>query len=129
MKVEFPDVDFETVDPVWPDKTTPAGRRYAYTRTAILARGKHCLEELSRRPEKLVLVISHSGFLRVGVTGYWWMNADYRIFDFEDAASGELRLRQDETTLSGGLGLSWKGPVELGSDLPEEDPDAATEEP
>ena len=129
MKAEFPDVDFETVDPVWPDKTTPAGGRYAYTRTAILARGKRCMEELSRRPEKLVLVISHSGFLRVGVTGYWWMNADYRIFDFEHATSGELRLRQDESTLSGGLGLSWKDPVELGSDLPEEDPDASTEQP
>ena len=124
LKLEFPRIDLDAVDPVWPDKTTSAGKHYAYTRAAILARGKRCLEELSRRPEKLVLVVSHAGFLRLGVAGYWWTNADYRIFDFKETAGDGPRLKQDESTLPGGLGLSWTDSVELGSDLPEEDPDA-----
>lgn len=71
-----------------------------------------------------MFVVSHSGFLRLGVAGWWWMNADYRIFAFEEKqGEGEgIRLVQDKATIEGGLGLSWNEPVELGLDLPEEDP-------
>lgn len=51
------------------------------------------------------------------------MNADYRVFEFNNTAVDEPRLVQDESTLSGGLGLSCTNLVELGFDLPEEDPD------
>ncbi|CAM1501139.1 Fc.00g103010.m01.CDS01 [Cosmosporella sp. VM-42] len=114
----FPQVDFTTVDPVFPDKTSPAGAPYACTRSAILARGKRCLETLHKRPEKLIFVVSHSGFLRLGVVGWWFFNSDYRVFDFEEG--NEVRVQQRESTLEGGMGLSWAERVELGSKLPDE---------
>lgn len=106
---------------MWPDKTSPAGQRYAYTRGAVLARARRCIDELYRRPEKLVFVVSHSAFLRLGVVGWWFFNSDYRVFDFE-GEPGHLELRQRESTVSGGLGLSWTHRVVLGSELPTEDP-------
>ncbi|KAL2753969.1 hypothetical protein ACRALDRAFT_1081205 [Sodiomyces alcalophilus JCM 7366] len=114
---EFPVVDYSTLDPVYPDKTSPAGAKYAYTRQAILSRGQSCLESLRQRPEKYIFVVSHSGFLRLGLTGYWFFNADYRVFDLESDGS----LKQWESTISGGLKKSLTEPVELGSELPEED--------
>lgn len=108
---------------MYPDKTSPAGSKYAYTKQAILARGQSAIESLYSRPEKHVFVVSHSGFLRVGLTGCWWHNADYRLFDLEpSAASGDPSgLRQWESTLSGGLGWSRTTTVPLGNELPEED--------
>ncbi|KAM4064430.1 hypothetical protein HRG_006241 [Hirsutella rhossiliensis] len=78
----FPHVDFGCLDPVWPDQTCPRAGRYAYTRGAILARGADALDALRRGPEDLIFVVSHSGFLRSGVAGWWFFNADYRIFRF-----------------------------------------------
>ncbi|ESU08130.1 hypothetical protein FGSG_02665 [Fusarium graminearum PH-1] len=122
---DFPQVNFSTVDPVWPDKKSSAGRHYAHTKQSILARGKRALEDLHKRPEKLIFVVSHAGFLRLGVVGYWFYNSDYRVFDFETErnADGGLRVVQQKRTLTGGLGLSWEDPVALGGDLPEEDPE------
>ncbi|KAF7558498.1 hypothetical protein G7046_g5663 [Stylonectria norvegica] len=114
---EFPTVDFSTLDPVYPDKTSPDGRPYAYTRDAILSRGERCIDRLFQRPEKFVFVVSHSGFLRLGVVGWWFFNSDFRIFNFDGT-----RLWQDESTLKGGLGLSFTDRVVLGSELPVEDP-------
>jgi hypothetical protein len=113
------------VDALWPDKTSPAAERYAYSKKSILARGRRALEDLHKRPEKLIFVVSHSGFLRLGVVGYWFFNSDYRVFDFEAERGDEdeLRVKQQERTLSGGLGLSFTDPVALGLDLPEEDPE------
>lgn len=125
MAGEFPQVDFSGVDPVWPDKTSPAGQRFAYTRDAILERGVRALTDLYHRPERLVIVFAHSGFLRVGVAGWWFFNSDYRIFEFGHAPSADDHgLVQDEATISGGLGLSRTTRVELGSDIPEEVPEA-----
>lgn len=66
--------------------------------------------------------MSHSGFLRVGLTGCWWHNADYRIFDLEPAAAeGDVSgLRQWESTLTGGMGWSRTGTVMLGYELPDD---------
>lgn len=117
----YPAVDFSSVDPVWPDKRSPEAKAYHHTRDAILARGQRCIAALAARPEKFIFVVSHSGFLRVGVAGWWWFNADYRIFDFETDAAGAPKLKQHDDTIAGGLGLSWTEPVELGLDLPAED--------
>ncbi|KJZ77411.1 hypothetical protein HIM_03135 [Hirsutella minnesotensis 3608] len=128
----YPRVDFSRLDPVWPDKTSPAGARYADTRDAILARGAAALETLYRRPEDIVFVVSHSGFLRSGVCGWWFFNADYRVFRFDlradagaDGITGQGKprraLQQEESTLAGGMGLSWTHQVELGFELPGED--------
>ncbi|KXH59433.1 phosphoglycerate mutase [Colletotrichum salicis] len=120
LKVEFPSIDFSTVDPTYPDKTSPAGAQYAFNREAILSRGQSGLQSIYERKEKLVFVVSHSGFLRAGVTGYWFFNADYRIFEFEKsgAPGSPLQLLQAESTLSGGLGKSRTEPVIIGAELP-----------
>ncbi|KAK1753936.1 histidine phosphatase superfamily [Echria macrotheca] len=131
LAARFPQVDFSGLDPVWPDKTSPAGARYAYTRQAIVARGERALAELRGRPEKAVLVVSHSGFLRLGVTTHYFFNADYRVFDFVpsdqdrdgagDDNDGKLwRLEQWESTKAGGLGWSWEKTVQLGEGLPDD---------
>lgn len=121
VQKDFSQVDFSAVDPVWPDKSSSKAAKYHYTRTSILARGQRALGDLEERSESLIFVVSHSGFLRLGVAGWWWMNADYRIFRFagEQDSRAELRLVQDESTIKGGLGLSWNEPVELGFELPE----------
>jgi hypothetical protein len=119
----FPKVDFSHVDPVYPDKTSPAGSRYAYTRNAILARAQSCLRDLYNRPEKFIIIVSHSCFLRLAVTGCWFFNGDYRIFDFEEreGPDDEYRLKQWEQTSDGGMGWSWSKKVDIGSELPDED--------
>ncbi|KAI1306150.1 phosphoglycerate mutase-like protein [Xylaria venustula] len=125
---EFPGIDYSAVDPVWPDKTSPAGYEYHYTKTAILARGQAALQKLYGRPEKVIVVVSHSGFLRAGVTGSWFFNADYRVFDFAamGSAGSPYQLEQHSYTEEngGGLGLSRRERVLLGSDLPNEWPEA-----
>ncbi|KAK7402494.1 hypothetical protein QQX98_011738 [Neonectria punicea] len=120
LRGDFPRVNFACVDPVWPDKTSPSAHRYAHTRRDVLARGQFGLNALHQRPEKLIFVVSHSGFLREGVVGYWFFNSDYRIFTFDQEAGG-LNLKQDESTLSGGMGLSWPEAVTMGSGLPNGD--------
>ncbi|KAI1421176.1 phosphoglycerate mutase-like protein [Xylaria sp. FL1777] len=125
---EFPSIDLSTVDPVWPDKTTPAGSEYHYTKTAIIARAQAALQKLYKRPEKVIIIVSHSGFLRLGVTGCWFFNADYRIFDFAPMGSpgSPYQLEQHASTkeTGGGLGHSRTEQVLLGSDLPDEFPKA-----
>ncbi|KAI5860831.1 phosphoglycerate mutase-like protein [Durotheca rogersii] len=125
---EFPSVDFSKVDPVFPDKTSPAASHYHFTKEALLARAQESLKQLYERPEKVIVVVSHSAFLRLAVSGYWYFNADYRIFDFEPVHGprGPYRLEQHESTREkgGGLGRSWIDPVVLGSELPVEDPEA-----
>lgn len=114
---EFPNIDYSTVDPVYPDKTSPAGANYAFTRQAILGRAQSGLESLRQRPEKYIFVVSHSGFLRAGLTGYWFFNADYRVFE----VSSDGSLEQWDSTAAGGLGRSRLEPVQIGEELPEED--------
>ena len=124
MSEEFPDVDFSTLDSVWPDKTSPAGWQYAHTREDVLKRAKLCINDLYHRPESLLFVVTHLGFLRLGVVGWWFFNSDYRIFNFESQSEEPgFKLIQDEATLRGGLGLSRRERCELGSELPRGKPE------
>ena len=68
-----------------------------------------------------MIVVSHSGFLRVGVTGFYYLNADYRIFDYveENGVETGVVLRQWEETVEGGMGESWSHTVPLGDGLPD----------
>ncbi len=68
-----------------------------------------------------MIVVSHSGFLRVGVTGFYYLNADYRIFDYveENGVETGVVLRQWEDTVEGGMGKSWSHTVPLGDGLPD----------
>ena len=120
MKPLFPHVDYTTVDPLWPSKTGP----YAFTRSATIARGQSCLHSLYSRKEKVIAVVSHSGFLRCAISLCKYANADYRIFEFKDNAEGEdLELVEWKLTESngGGLGESEKGRAKIEeTDFPEE---------
>lgn len=120
MKPQFPNFDFSKVDPLWPSKTGP----YAFTRSATIARGQSCLRDLHSRKEKVIAVVSHSGFLRCAISLCKYANADYRIFDFKDTEPGkdlELVEWQETEENGGGLGESEKGRAEIeDSDFPEE---------
>ncbi|KAK3292962.1 histidine phosphatase superfamily [Chaetomium fimeti] len=125
LATEFPQLDFSTLDPVYPDKTSPAGAAYHFSKTAVLARGQAALADLYARPEDVVVVMSHSGFLRTAVVGRWFGNADYRVFDFvEGDGDGDregLGLVEWELTRGkGGMGGSKGEVVALGEGLPEE---------
>lgn len=118
-QAEFPHIDFSKVDPIWPDKTSPAAKRYANTRSAVIERGKLVLEALFHRPEKLIYVVSHGAFLRAGVSRFYYHNADYRIFDFGPklTETGRRTLTLSEGMGRGALGLSREEPVPLGAGL------------
>jgi broad specificity phosphatase PhoE len=94
MKKEFPQYDFSSVDPSYPDKTTDLSTNpYAFTQKAILARGQTCLKALYARPEKVIAVVSHSGFLRTAVCNRMFFNADWRVFNYDEEAMQQSKAR------------------------------------
>lgn len=72
----FPAIDFSSVDPTYPSKS--AHTPYAFTRSAVVGRGQTCLKNLYNRKEKVIAVVSHSGFLRCAVSHCKWVQ--YRTF-------------------------------------------------
>ncbi|KAL2151144.1 hypothetical protein VTH82DRAFT_6242 [Thermothelomyces myriococcoides] len=123
LAAEFPGIDFSLLDPVYPDKTSPAGAAYRYDREAVLARAQSALADLYEQDADVVVVVSHSGFLKTAVAGRWFANADYRIFDFAPRDAGRedepYRLVEWESTRGrGGMGRSEEAVVELGEGLP-----------
>lgn len=110
---EFPQYDFSVVDPSFPDKTTNLAQNpYAFTEKAIVARGQTCLRDLYARPEKVIAVVSHSGFLRTAVCNRMFFNADYRVFEFDQEAMAEkpgkfvLKETGETEKNGGGMGRS-----------------------
>lgn len=115
---DFPQVDFGSVYQDWPSK----GFIYAYSRVDILGRAMRAILGLSEISggKRVILVFSHSGFLRLGLTGRWFANGDYRIFRLvKGDGFVDIDLEHNDSTLKGGLGLSSTERVELGSGLPE----------
>ncbi|KAF2212604.1 hypothetical protein CERZMDRAFT_111703 [Cercospora zeae-maydis SCOH1-5] len=124
LSQRFPELDFSHVDPTYPDKSerTP----YAYAKRANRKRGEHCLENLYARPEKVIVVVSHAGFLRTGISHRRFANADYRCFEFVKDADGRLGLLEDPETekSGGGMGRSEKGVFSIQAwDFPPEVPE------
>jgi broad specificity phosphatase PhoE len=117
MEAEFPNYDFSTVDPSYPDKTTDlASNPYAFTKKAILARGQTCLKALYDRPEKVIAVVTHSGFLRTAVCNRMFFNADWRVFTFDEEAMAKsaarnfvLKESKETEKNGGGMGRSDVG--------------------
>ncbi|KAF1995157.1 hypothetical protein P154DRAFT_526531 [Amniculicola lignicola CBS 123094] len=147
LAAEFPQFDFSTVDPLFPDKTSnPDTNPYVFTRRAILARAQTCLRALYSRPEKVIAVVSHSGFLRSGVSNKRYFNADWRVFEYDENALKESKERgegvdgqgtfvlkewKETEENGGGMGKSEKGffppiprdfPVEVGGEATVEEP-------
>jgi broad specificity phosphatase PhoE len=110
MAKEYPQFDWEAVDPAYPAKTG----LYEFSKEGITRRGIEARRWLKNRPEKVIAVVSHAGFLRVGVSNRQYNNADYRIFDFaegteDDANGGRLNEWKETEDRGGGLGTSEKG--------------------
>ncbi|CZS94528.1 uncharacterized protein RAG0_04475 [Rhynchosporium agropyri] len=128
MAKEWPQFDWSTVDPKFP---TNDGI-YECTREGLTARGKAARNFLRNRPEKVIAVVSHAGFLRTSVCSRRFENADFRIFDFgkeEEADIPALVEWELTETKGGGLGKSEKGVFELNDgDYDPEQKKAAPEE-
>jgi broad specificity phosphatase PhoE len=102
---EFPAFNFNHVFPEYPQKTG----RWAFSKTAALQRGVDCRRWLKARPEKVIVVVSHSAFLRICVSEYkQYHNADYRVFEFAEDSDRlvEWKLTEEQ---GGGMGWSRKG--------------------
>ncbi|KAI9728846.1 MAG: hypothetical protein M1834_007233 [Cirrosporium novae-zelandiae] len=107
---EWPQFDWSEIDPVYPSKEG----FYEYSQEALTKRGIAARRWLRDRPEKAIAVVSHAGFLRVGLCQKKFDNADFRVFDFEEGEEhGKFgpQLVEWEMTDSrgGGLGKSPKG--------------------
>lgn len=66
---------------------------------------------MRERPEKVIAVVSHAGFLRTAITHKRFANADYRIFGFARDEEGEIELDEDRETerRGGAMARSEKG--------------------
>ena len=104
-------------------------RLYAYSKAGLTHRGIAAKKWLRSRPEKVIAVVSHSGFLRVGVCHRKTENADFRIFDFaegEEEIGGKLIEWELTEAKGGGLGMSPKGVFMMDAeDFPDENADVA----
>ena len=108
MRKEWPQFDWEAVDPAYPSKEG----LYAFSKEGLTQRGIAARKWLRNRPEKVIAVVSHSGFLRVGVSNKGYYNADYRIFEFgegDEETGGKLVEWEMTAKKNGGLGKSGHG--------------------
>ncbi|KAH8676694.1 histidine phosphatase superfamily [Tricladium varicosporioides] len=123
MQKEWPQFNWSTVDPKYPSKTG----LYEFSKTSLSKRGIEARKWLRNRPEKVIAVVSHSGFLRVGVSYKKYENADFRIFDFaegDEEIGGKLVEWELTEKKGGGLGKSPRGTFPFGpGDYPEESKD------
>ena len=102
---EFPAFSFDTVFPEWPAKTG----RWACAQEAVIQRGIDCRRWLKSRPERVIAVVSHVGFLGAAVSRKRYSNADYRVFDFANDGGDELIEWKLTEERGGGMGRSEKG--------------------
>lgn len=110
MAAKWPQFDWTSVDSAFPAKTG----LYEFSKEGLTRRGIEVRRWLRNRPEAVVAVVSHSGFLRVGVSYCGYGNADFRIFDFargpeHDEVGGRLIEWELTKENGGGLGKSEKG--------------------
>lgn len=95
MRHEFPHPFFnwDEVDPSYPCKAR--GTPYEFSKKGLSTRGitvRRALKSgygMGLGDEDVIVVVSHSGFMRVGVTGCKWENADARVFGFPEEMEGE----------------------------------------
>jgi broad specificity phosphatase PhoE len=77
----------------------------------LTERGSVARKWLKERKEKVVAVVSHDGFMRVGICQKKFGNADYRIFEFNEDGLG---LMEWESTEQSGGGLRTCPPGHFG---------------
>jgi broad specificity phosphatase PhoE len=104
LEKEFPLIDWSLIDPVFPAKEG----LYAFSQEALTERGSVARKLLKERKEKVVAVVSHDGFMRVGICQRKFGNADHRIFEFEEDGLGLVEWESTEQS-GGGLGTCPRG--------------------
>lgn len=116
IAAQFPWCDFSQIDLVWPAKTG----LYEFSEAALVVRGVEAKRWLRARPEKVIAVVSHAGFMRTGICNRDFGNADFRVFAFEnviykegDEVDENAKLQMVESDLTvrngGGMGSSQDG--------------------
>ncbi|RDW77669.1 hypothetical protein BP6252_05722 [Coleophoma cylindrospora] len=103
--LQFPNIDFSTMDPVFPAKEG----LYEFSMEALTERGLAARRWLKARKEKVIAVVGHDGFMRVGICQKKFGNADFRIFEFAGGDSLELIEWEETEKRGGGLGTCPKG--------------------
>lgn len=127
MEKEWPQFDWSSVDPTYPENTSGL---YEFSLDGLRQRGIAARKFLSSRPEKVIAVVSHAGFLRTSLCNRRFDNADFRIFDFKDDENG-LELVEWELTekKGGGFGRSEVGVFPLTeNDVPRKVPEEVVDE-
>ncbi|KAI0878894.1 phosphoglycerate mutase-like protein [Hypoxylon argillaceum] len=84
----WPDYDFSQLDPIYPQKTG----LYGPAQETILQRAAFARQWLSEQPDKVIVVVTHSGFLNRVVQGPRYTNVEYRAYEIEKSDSGEVTL-------------------------------------
>jgi broad specificity phosphatase PhoE len=102
--------DWSYVDPTWPAKEG----LYGYSDEAVIGRGIAAKRWLEKRPEKVIAVVSHAGFLAAGICGLEFGNADFRVFEFEEGEKvGDMGPQLVESAMTapngGGMGRGQDG--------------------
>lgn len=105
LEKEWPEVDWSHNDPVFPSKEG----MYAYSAPALVERRQAARKWLRERGEKVIAVVSHAGFLRVGLCERYFGNADWRVFEFGDGEGEEMVEWELTEGNGGGMGRSFKG--------------------
>ncbi|KAI1394985.1 phosphoglycerate mutase-like protein [Hypoxylon fuscum] len=86
---EWPDLDFSTLDPVYPQKIG----LYEASEKAFLKRADFAKRWLFERPEKCIVVVTHSGFVRRFVEGPKYLHVEYRTYQLAEDPKG-LQLKE-----------------------------------
>ncbi|KAI0385829.1 phosphoglycerate mutase-like protein, partial [Hypomontagnella monticulosa] len=89
LQNEWPDLDFSTLDLVYPQKTG----LYEASEEAFQRRASFAKRWLFKRPEKCIVVVSHSGFIRRLLKGPRFRNLEYRTYELVEE-SGDLGLKE-----------------------------------
>ncbi|KAK8082249.1 phosphoglycerate mutase protein [Apiospora saccharicola] len=91
IEKEWPSLDFSQLDPVYPAKTG----LYFPSEDALLKRARFAREWLFHRPEKHIVIVTHSGFLQRVAKGQKYRNVEYKMYEFiDEASSQDFKLRE-----------------------------------
>ncbi|KAI1504450.1 histidine phosphatase superfamily [Biscogniauxia marginata] len=91
IKKDWPDFDFSQLDPIYPQKVG----LYGASEEALLKRASIARRWLSGRPEKCIVVVTHSGFLKRVVKGARFRNVEYRTYEAVDNnLTGDIELKE-----------------------------------
>ncbi|KAI0896922.1 phosphoglycerate mutase-like protein [Annulohypoxylon nitens] len=90
LKSEWPDLDFSTLDPIYPQKTG----LYESSEDAYQKRGDVAKRWLYDRPERCVIVVTHAGFIRRLVKGPKYDNLEFHTYNLVETQDNRLDFEE-----------------------------------